>query len=404
MTVPDLPRTTFRGFLFADLRGYSDYVERHGDHAAIELLSAYRTLVRSIVERYEGAEIRTEGDSFFIVFQSASRAVSCGMEIAARAMQAEPPIRVGVGIHAGEAADSAEGPVGSAVNIAARVCAQAGAGEVVVTDMVRALTRTLVPYRFDPRGTPTLKGIVEPMPLFQVVERSEVPVGPEIARPAGRRMVTRRMGLAVSTIVVAIVALGLGAGALIAFRPTAPPSPAISSGAASAAAVLPSTAGAPSAPTASSGLTSAEQDLVSRLAGLSPEERASCRPGTSQERASGAVTGVTCLLAPGQGATSAHYDLFDQTAIMLTAFDAYARAHGDPGADCATSEPGGGTWDVPHIAQGHVLCFAQAGSAQIIWTYEGGEGAGIMGSAVREDGDSQRLYDWWQETHPLIAH
>ena len=49
------------GFLFADLRDYTRYVESHGDQAAAALLEAYRTLVRSAVADLGGAEIKTEG-------------------------------------------------------------------------------------------------------------------------------------------------------------------------------------------------------------------------------------------------------------------------------------------------------------------------------------------------------
>ncbi len=170
MTEVAQPKTTFRGFLFADLRGYSDYVEAHGDHGGVELLDRYRQLVRATISRFDGAEIRTEGDSFYVVFPSASSAVSCAMVLVSQAGREEPPIRVGVGVHAGEAADTGEGPVGSAVNIAARVCARAGAGEVLATETVRAVTRTVLPYRYAPRGSPTLKGIAEPIALFSVLE------------------------------------------------------------------------------------------------------------------------------------------------------------------------------------------------------------------------------------------
>src|SRR5881397_3134265 len=87
------------GFLFADLRDYTRFVETRGDHAAAELLAAYRTLVRDEVARHAGAEIRTEGDSFYIVFPSASAAIRCGLAILAAAhaaSEADPsrPIRV----------------------------------------------------------------------------------------------------------------------------------------------------------------------------------------------------------------------------------------------------------------------------------------------------------------------
>jgi len=85
-------------------------------------------------------------------------------------------------VHAGETAETGEGPVGSAVNIAARVCAQARAGELLVTDTVRSLTRTRLTVRFTPRGNPSLKGIREPISLFAVQAAAEsVQADPEAA-------------------------------------------------------------------------------------------------------------------------------------------------------------------------------------------------------------------------------
>src|SRR5687767_5205517 len=85
--------TGYRGFLFCDLRGYTRFVERHGDQAAADLLDRYRLLVRRAVGRFDGAEIRTEGDSFYVVFPSASKAVLCGLAIvaAARTAAADEP-------------------------------------------------------------------------------------------------------------------------------------------------------------------------------------------------------------------------------------------------------------------------------------------------------------------------
>ncbi|MGH9274862.1 MAG: adenylate/guanylate cyclase domain-containing protein, partial [Acidimicrobiales bacterium] len=136
------PEAAYRGFLFADLRGFTSYVESQGERSASELLDAYRTLVREQVARHAGAEIRTEGDSFYVVFPSARSAVACGLGIAAAAARhsgehPDRPIRVGIGINAGEATQHAEGFVGTAVNLAARVCSQARAGEVLVTGTVR---------------------------------------------------------------------------------------------------------------------------------------------------------------------------------------------------------------------------------------------------------------------------
>ena len=169
------PDSVTRGFLFSDLRGYTHFVETRGATTAAALLVRYRALAREAISRFGGAEIKTEGDSFYVVFSSVSSAVRCGLAISADAAAAssdhpDEPIRVGVGIHAGETVESDGGYVGSAVNIAARICAQAASGEVLVSETVRALTGSVLPVRFEPRGRRPLKGIADPIALFAVVE------------------------------------------------------------------------------------------------------------------------------------------------------------------------------------------------------------------------------------------
>ena len=198
-----------RGFLFADLRGYTDYVEGHGAAAAAALLTRYRALAREAIGRFGGAEIKTEGDSFYVVFTSVSSAVRCGLAItadarAATAEHTDQPIRVGVGVHAGETVESDGGYVGTPVNLAARICSQAGANEVWVSDTVRALTRTVLPCTFTSRGRRTLKGIADPVELFSVEAVAE---GGRAWTPASRRRRDRR---AVALIGIgAIVAVGV---------------------------------------------------------------------------------------------------------------------------------------------------------------------------------------------------
>jgi outer membrane protein assembly factor BamB/class 3 adenylate cyclase len=233
-----------RGFLFADLRGYTDFVERRGDHAAAELLDRYRLLVRETIGGFGGAEIKTEGDSFFVVLDSASSAVQCGLALtaAAAAETAEDPdhpIAVGVGVHAGETVETADGYVGSAVNIAARVCAQAPAGEVVVTETVRLLTRTFLEVDFAALGKRPLKGVPEPVPLFRVVARGSDArsIAPMrgFARLALRNtLVNRRVAIAV---VVGLIAAGGGIAfvSLNSGRPAASPAPGGSTAAAATA-------------------------------------------------------------------------------------------------------------------------------------------------------------------------
>ena len=103
MAQSDAPHV--RGFLFADLRGYTQFVEKHGDKAASELLGAYRKLVRAAVAQTNGAEIRTEGDGFYVAFPSPSSAIRCGLAILEHAATSQAaaggPLPVGIGIPCG---------------------------------------------------------------------------------------------------------------------------------------------------------------------------------------------------------------------------------------------------------------------------------------------------------------
>ena len=200
------PKPT-RGFLFADLRDYTRFLETNGADAAAELLSRYRDLVRHAVSRFDGSEIKTEGDSFYVVFPSVSSAVECGLAIVSGAEDAgtggATAIRVGVGVHAGETVETAEGYVGGAVNIAARICAQARAGEVLVSDTVRALTQTVLPVVFEPRGRRQLKGVAESIALYAAIPK-------EKARPAQPVLRRRRTWViaAVSGLIAVVVLVG----------------------------------------------------------------------------------------------------------------------------------------------------------------------------------------------------
>lgn len=205
-----------RGFLFSDLRGYSAYTERHGDRAARELLSRYRRTVRDVIGRFGGAEVRTEGDSFYVVFDSVGQAVEAGLAVQSALAAAEgEAVRAGIGIHAGEVEDDAEqGIVSNAVNIAARICAVAEPGEVLVSDTVRSLTRSYLDVVFVPAGRRKLKGIRDPVRVYRAQSAGA------LDRPLARVGILRRRALflalglvgilGVASVVVATMVRDLG--------------------------------------------------------------------------------------------------------------------------------------------------------------------------------------------------
>jgi len=174
-----------RTFLFADLRDYTGFVESRGDAAASALIRAFRSTVRAAVTASRGAEIRTEGDSFYVVFASPGEAIRCAMRIQRRAAshgrrRPELPLRIGIGINTGEAVERDGDIVGSAVIVAARLAQQARAHAILVTDTVRSLVRTtgLAPLR--DAGAWTLKGVSEPVHVFEV-EPAKTTVGRALA-------------------------------------------------------------------------------------------------------------------------------------------------------------------------------------------------------------------------------
>jgi branched-chain amino acid transport system substrate-binding protein len=206
---PKSPASPTRGFLFADLRDYTHYVEAHGAADAAELLVRYRSLVRQAVAEHDGAEIKTEGDSFYVAFPAVSAAVLCGLAIveAAGSGTADAtarPIPVGIGIHAGETIETPDGYVGSPVNITARICAIARPGEVLVSDTVRALTQTVLPVSFVSRGRRTLKGVSEPVAVFAVAHAADA-----WATPAGRWSGRRRALAGGAILLSAVLVVGL---------------------------------------------------------------------------------------------------------------------------------------------------------------------------------------------------
>lgn len=206
---PGAGDAAYRGFLFSDLRDFTAFVERHGNTEAVALVARFLEIARAAVARHGGAAIKTEGDSIHAVFPAASSAVLCGLAIvdAAVEISAEDPgrpLRVGVGVHAGEAVATDGGYIGTAVNLAARVCSEARPGEVLVTSTVRGITQASIPVGFMARGRRRLKGIAEPVEVFAVTRDTTMRPPREVPRPVA----LTAFGLVVAGIVVMAALFG----------------------------------------------------------------------------------------------------------------------------------------------------------------------------------------------------
>jgi class 3 adenylate cyclase len=107
------------------------------------------------------------------VFPSARRGIECATRAHDRARSVG--FRLHVGLHAGDVIRSATNVYGGAVNIAARVCSQAAAGETLVSETVRSLARTSAVTEFADHGLHQLKGITDPHRLYAVVAPGSKP-------------------------------------------------------------------------------------------------------------------------------------------------------------------------------------------------------------------------------------
>jgi class 3 adenylate cyclase len=210
----------YRGFLFADMRGFTAFGERYGNAAAAAMVSRFLEIARTAISRHQGADIKTEGDAIHAVFPSASSAVLCGMDIvdaaaALNAQQPDRPLGLGVGVHAGEAVETAEGYIGRAVNIAARLCAAARPGEVLVSSTVKGIAQASIPVGFIPRGRRRLKGIQDPIIVYAVTRDMDARAPRELPRPAV-------LGAAGVALAVAVIAVAL-AGSQLLGNPSSSP-------------------------------------------------------------------------------------------------------------------------------------------------------------------------------------
>jgi class 3 adenylate cyclase len=151
--------------LFTDIVESTAKAIELGDRDWRELLERHNTLVRREILRFRGHEVDTAGDGFFATFDGPARAIRCACAITDGVRQLGLSVRAG--LHTGEC-EVADGKVaGIAVHTGARVAAQAGAGEVLVSNTVRDLVAGSG-IEFTDRGVRELKGIPGEWRLFAV--------------------------------------------------------------------------------------------------------------------------------------------------------------------------------------------------------------------------------------------
>jgi YVTN family beta-propeller protein len=163
-------------FLIADVRGYTAFTQERGDEDAARLAGRFAQVTRSVVEDHRGHVLELRGDEALVVFGSPRSAIRAAVALQQRFVEetvASPsfPLTVGIGLDAGEAVAVEGGYRGGALNVAARLCSLARAGEVLASREIVHLALRVEGVRFTERGQAELKGLDKPVHV--VVVRSE---------------------------------------------------------------------------------------------------------------------------------------------------------------------------------------------------------------------------------------
>jgi predicted ATPase/class 3 adenylate cyclase len=168
-----LPRGTLT-FLFTDVENSTRLMQEIGDRY-VEAQNAHHAILRAAFTSNSGHELRTEGDSFFCVFASATDACLAAAA-AQRALAAHPwgegaRLKVRVGLHTGEAPLVGNEYIGLDVHHAARIAAAAHGGQVLISETTRAIVEEKLPAELSVRdlGAHRLKDLARPERLYQLV-------------------------------------------------------------------------------------------------------------------------------------------------------------------------------------------------------------------------------------------
>jgi class 3 adenylate cyclase len=161
---PSTGQHVIRTMLFTDIVDSTGRAQRSGDVAWKRTAGMHEDVVRSVLTGYGGQEMNTAGDSFLIMFESAERAIRCGLALIGALSAVGIEIRVG--IHSGEVVLADQQVRGVTVHVAARIIGQAAPGEVLVSGITRELAGGGQGLAFESRGHHRLKGVDREHELF----------------------------------------------------------------------------------------------------------------------------------------------------------------------------------------------------------------------------------------------
>jgi class 3 adenylate cyclase len=187
--------------LFTDIVGSTEVTARRGDEDASAIRNIHDQLLRKQLTAHGGREVQTTGDGFLVTFSSVRKAIACACAIQRAQLEhndrhPEQAVSLRVGLNAGEVSSRDDGLFGSAVNLAARVTAKAGPGEILVSEVVKQLAGKITGVDFRDRGRFRLRGFPDRWRLYQLVWSPDLAAAPPMLSAPQRTPWPRRHALA----------------------------------------------------------------------------------------------------------------------------------------------------------------------------------------------------------------
>lgn len=155
-------------FLFADLVGFTALAELEGDDRALEVVLALQRRVRGMLEEHSAEQVKTIGDGLMLRCSEPNAAIMLGLRLVEQidGDTGFPPVRVG--IHTGPALANDGDWYGRTVNVAARLCAVAPGGEVMVSESTRVAAGSVPGLDWGDRELHWLRNVSEPVGTYLV--------------------------------------------------------------------------------------------------------------------------------------------------------------------------------------------------------------------------------------------
>lgn len=157
-------------FLFADLVGFTALAELEGDDRALAVALEFQRRTRDVLTKHGGEQVKAIGDGLMLRCARPAAAIQLGLRLVEIMDEPGlPPVRVG--IHSGPALASGGDWYGQTVNVAARLCAVAPPGRVLVSEATRSLAGRMSRVQFTDRELHWLRNVSEPIPTHLVRRR-----------------------------------------------------------------------------------------------------------------------------------------------------------------------------------------------------------------------------------------